>query len=110
MAMAPFTPPIDPPVVHLDVDVELVVRVVVHLVNDLRAMADHDVAQLRAVGPAVEDVRALADSLDRCGVTMAGPRQDLAYIERILGRAMRYTEPDAVTASASARAAERWRG
>jgi hypothetical protein len=102
-------PPIDPPVVRLDVDVELVVRVVVHLVNDLRAMADGNVAQLVAVGPAVEDVRRLADSLDRCGIVMARQRADLDYVERILEKwSMRYTEPDAVTASAAARAAERW--
>ena len=109
MAGGLVPPPIDPPVV-VGVPVDVVMRLVHVLVADLRAMAERDPVGLVAVGPAVGDVRDLADSLDRCGVTMAAQRQDLAYVERVLNRAaMRYTEPDAVTASAAARAAERWR-
>jgi hypothetical protein len=102
------TLPIDPPVV-VGVPVDVVMRVVGFLVAELRGMAERDPVGLAAIGPAVEDVRQLADALTRAGRASAHVA-DLAYIEHVLGRAMRYTEPDAVTASAAARAAERWRG
>jgi hypothetical protein len=68
------------------VPAEEVVRVVALLVSDLYALAEHDPVALATLGPAVEDVVRLSDSLVYAGLAPHHAMSQLAFVVDTLAR------------------------